>query len=171
MRPRTPAFNSHARNKLSMTCNIMSPEGLDILKRLVAVSDVLVENNAAETIEKAGITYEELAKVNPRLIMLRMTAYGLSGPYKYYRSFGNQMESMTGQHYLRGYPDMDPSATGSSFTADAAGGVNGAFAVLMALRHRRLTGEGQQIELPLAETTLPFLGEIIIDARDIVGGG
>jgi crotonobetainyl-CoA:carnitine CoA-transferase CaiB-like acyl-CoA transferase len=160
---RSPAFNSHARNKRSMTLDIMTAEGLEIFKRLVAVSDVLVENNVPETIEKAGITYEALAPLNPGLVMLRISAYGLSGPYKNYRSFGSHIESMTGHHFIRGYPDLDPSMTGDAFTADAAGGVQGALAVMLALRHRRRTGKGQQIELSLAENFLPYLGEIILD--------
>lgn len=160
---RSAQFNSHARNKLSCTLDVMTPEGLDIFKRLVAISDVFVENNVPETIEKAGLTYEALAEVNPGLVMLRMPAYGLEGPYKNYRSFGNHIEAMAGHHYLRGYPDLDPSATGASFTADAAGGVLGAFAVLLGLRHRRRTGRGQQIELALVENFLPYLGELILD--------
>lgn len=160
---RQPIFNSHARNKRSMTLDIMTPEGLEVFKRLVAISDILVENNVPETIEKAGITYEELAPINPGLIMLRISAYGLSGPYKNYRSFGSQIESMTGHHYIRSYPDLEPSATGDAFTADAAGGVQGAVAVMLALRHRRRTGKGQQIELSLAENFLPHLGELILD--------
>ena len=160
---RSPSFNSHARNKLSMTCDIMTPEGLDIFKRLVAVSDVVVENNVPETIEKAGITYEDLAKVNPRIIMLRMPAFGLSGPYKNYRAFGTHMEGMVGHHWLRGYPGMEPSYTGEAFTADAASGVLGAFAVTMALRHRRRTGRGQQIEMAQSENFVNYLGEYILD--------
>jgi crotonobetainyl-CoA:carnitine CoA-transferase CaiB-like acyl-CoA transferase len=160
---RTPAFNSHAHDKRSMTLDIMEPGGLDVFKRLVAISDVLVENNAPDTIERAGITYERLVEVNPRLIMLRISAYGQSGPYKYYRSFGTHIEAAIGHHYLRGYPDLDPSMTGDAYTADAAGGVQGAFAVLLALRHLRRTGKGQLIELSLAENFMPYLGEAILD--------
>lgn len=160
---RQPSFNSHAQNKRSMTLDIMTPEGLEIFKRLVAISDVIVENNVPETIEKAGITYEQLAPLNPGLIMLRISAYGLSGPYKNYRSFGSQIESMTGHHYIRGYPDLDPSMTGNAFGADAAGGLQGAVAVMLALRHRRRTGRGQLVELSLAENFLPYLGEIVLD--------
>jgi crotonobetainyl-CoA:carnitine CoA-transferase CaiB-like acyl-CoA transferase len=156
-------FNSHARNKRSITLDVMTEEGLDILRRLVALSDVLVENNAPETIERAHLTYDELTPFNPNLIALRMPAYGLNGPYKNYRSFGNHMESMTGHHYLRGYRDLDPSMTSASFTADAAGGVQGALAVMLALQHRRRTGRGQQIELATAENFLPYLGEVILD--------
>jgi crotonobetainyl-CoA:carnitine CoA-transferase CaiB-like acyl-CoA transferase len=162
---RSPAFNSHARNKRSMTVDVTTPEGLAIFRRLIAVSDVLVENNAAETIEKAQIRYEDLVDFNPRLIMLRMPAYGLSGPFKNYRSFGTHMEGMTGHHHLRSYPDRDPSETGDAFTADAAGGVVGAMAVMMALRHRRRSGKGQLIELAQAENFMAYLGEIVLDTN------
>jgi len=160
---RLPAFNSHARNKRSVTLDFTFAEGREAFLKLVAVADVVVENNVPETIERAGLTYPELAAVNPALIMLRMPAYGLDGPYKNYRSFGTHMESMTGHHYLRGYPNMDPSMTGDAFTADAAGGVMGAFAVLLALRHRRRTGKGQQIELAQAENFLSYLPEAVLD--------
>lgn len=160
---RTPAFNSHARNKRSMTCNVATPEGRKIFHDLVAVSDVIVENNVPETVERAGFTYPDAAVANPGIIVLRMPAYGLNGPYKNYRSFGTHMEGMTGHHYLRSYPDLDPSMTGDAFTVDAASGVIGAFAVLAALRHRRRTGEGQQIELAQAENFLSYLGEIVLD--------
>ncbi|MGH2598268.1 MAG: CaiB/BaiF CoA transferase family protein [Dehalococcoidia bacterium] len=160
---RSPAFNSHARNKRSMTVDVTTPEGLEVFRRLIAVSDVFVENNVAETIERAQIRYEDLSPYNPRLIMLRMPAYGLSGPFKNYRSFGTHMEGMTGHHHLRSYPDLDPSMTGDAFTADAAGGVVGALAVMMALRHRRRTGKGQLIELAQAENFMGYLGEFVLD--------
>lgn len=160
---RSPAFNSHARNKRSMTLDVTMPEGLAAFRRLIAVSDVFVENNVAETIEKAQIRYEDLVPDNPRLIMLRMPAYGLSGPFKNYRSFGTHMEGMTGHHHLRTYPNLDPSMVADGFTADAAGGVMGALAVMMALRHRRRTGKGQLIELAQAENFMAYLGEIVLD--------
>ena len=102
-------FQSHARNKLSMTVDLRRPEGLEIFHRLLRVSDVFIENNVPETIEKLGLTYQELIKVRPDLIMLRMPAYGLDGPYKNYRSFGTQLECTAGHTWLRGYTDMDPS--------------------------------------------------------------
>ena len=160
---RSPGFNSHARNKRSMTVNITTPEGRAVFLDMVKIADVVVENNVPETVERAGFTYADLAVVNPRIIVLRMPSYGLSGPYKNYRSFGTHMEGMTGHHYLRSYPNLDPSMTGDAFTVDAASGVMGAFAVTMALRHRRRTGEGQHIELAQAENFLPYLGEFILD--------
>jgi crotonobetainyl-CoA:carnitine CoA-transferase CaiB-like acyl-CoA transferase len=160
---RSPAFNSHSRNKKSMACDITTPEGKEAFLKLVAVSDVLVENNVPETIEKAGITWDDLKQVNPRLVMLRMPGFGLEGPYKNYRVFGMHAEAMIGHHYLRGYTDASPAYTGSSLSADGNAGVMGAFAVVMALRHRDRTGEGQQIEMPLAEAFLPNIGEFILD--------
>ncbi|MBT5774051.1 MAG: CoA transferase, partial [Dehalococcoidia bacterium] len=160
---RSPAFNSHSRNKKSMACDIMTPEGKAAFLRLIEVCDVFVENNVPETIEKAGITWEELKAVNPRLIMLRMPGFGISGPYKNYRVFGMHAEAMIGHHYLRGYTDASPAYTGTSLSADGNAGVLGAYAVVMALRHRDRTGEGQQVEMPLAEAFLPNIGEFILD--------
>ena len=85
---RSPAFNSHARNKRSMACDVMSPEGREAFFRLIEQCDVLVENNVPMTVERAGITYEQLRERNPRIVVLRMPAYGLDGPYKNYRGFG-----------------------------------------------------------------------------------
>ncbi|MDA0366051.1 MAG: CoA transferase, partial [Chloroflexi bacterium] len=160
---RAASFNSHARNKRSMACDVMSPEGREAFLRLIEHCDVFVENNVPATIERAGLTYEQLRERNPRIIVLRMPAFGLSGPYKNYRGFGTHVEGMIGHHYLRGYRDLTPEATGEAFTADAMAGVMGALAVTMALRHRDRTGLGQQIEMPLAEAFLPVLGQPILD--------
>ncbi|MCA9850619.1 MAG: CoA transferase, partial [Dehalococcoidia bacterium] len=116
---RNNAFNSHSRNKRSMACDIMLPEGKEAFLRLIEKVDVLIENNVPVTIERAGITYDVLKEINPRLIMLRMPAYGLDGPYKNYRGFGTHVEGMIGHHWLRGYPDGSPDETGEAFTADA----------------------------------------------------
>ena len=78
---RSPMFNSHARNKRSMTVNLLEPGGREIFDRLVSISDVLIENNPTETMEKLGISYESLKAVKNDFIMLRMPAYGSTGPY------------------------------------------------------------------------------------------
>jgi len=160
---RGAAFNSHARNKKSITADVMTPEGRETFLRLVEVSDVVVENNVPETIEKAGLTYDVVSGRNPAIIMVRMPGFGLSGPYKNYRGFGMHMEAMVGHNYLRSYPDAGVAAAGSVVAGDAIAGVTGAFAVAMALRHRRRTGRGQQIELPQAETFMSVLGEFIVE--------
>lgn len=158
---RNSSFNSHARNKRSMTCDIMSPEGREAFLKLIEQCDVLVENNVPTTIDKAGIGWDELHKVNPRLIMLRMPAFGLEGPYSSYRAFGLHVEAMVGHTHLRGYPDRGPEGIGETLASDGLSGVQGAVAVLMALRHRERTGNGQMIEMPLNEGFIPTLAEYL----------
>ncbi len=158
---RFASFNSHARNKRSMTCDIMSPEGRQAFFKLIAECDVLVENNVPTTIDKAGIGWEELREVNPRLIMLRMPAFGLEGPYSSYRAFGLHVEAMVGHTHLRGYPDRGPEGIGETLASDGLSGVQGAVAVLMALRHRERTGLGQMVEMPLTEGFIPTLAEYL----------
>src|SRR5207244_721078 len=115
--------------------------------RLIARSDVLWENNVPATMEKFGITYEELTKYRPDLILLRAPAYGLSGPYKNRRGFGVHIEAFIGHTVLRGYTDMDPSANTQIFAGDYQTAAVGAFAIMAALHHRDQTGRGQLIEL------------------------
>ena len=160
---RMPLFNAHASNKLGMTVDLLQPKGQDALRRLIAVSDVIVENNPTETMEKLGISYEMLRELNPAIIMLRMPAYANEGPYQNHRSFGFHIEGVVGHSLLRGYADMDPSAITMVLMGDAASGTQGAFAVLSALHYRRRTGKGQLIEFSQAENLIPFMGEAFMD--------
>lgn len=141
----------------------MSEQGRKDLLRLLCECDVLVENNVPQTMDKAGITWEELHALNPRLIWLRMPAFALEGPYRNYRAFGLHVEAMVGHTHLRGYPGESPELLSESLASDGIAGVQGAVALLMALRHRELTGEGQLIEMPLTEGFLPTFGEFILD--------
>ena len=172
---REASFNSHARNKRSMTCDIMTPEGRAAVLRLVEKCDVLVENNVPATIDKAGLDWPTLSAANPRLVMLRMPAFALDGPYRNFRAFGLHVEAMIGHTLLRGYPDAGPEVLSESFASDGISGVQGAVAVMMALRHRQRTGKGQLVELPLTEGFLPLLGEFVMDVamngRDATGLG
>ena len=160
---RFPVFNAHGRNKLSMTVDLLQPGGRDIFNSLVQVSDVFVENNVTETMDKLGISYQSLRAQRSDILMLRMPAYGSTGPYKNFRSLGIHMEGAVGHSLLRGYADMDPSANTQVYVADAAAGAQGAFAVLAGLHHRRRTGEGQLIELAQAENVAPFMGQFFMD--------
>ena len=121
------------------------------------------ENNATQTMDKAGISWETLRRINPRLIMLRMPAFGLDGRYSNYRAFGLHVEAMIGHTHLRNYPGQAPGLLSESLASDGLAGVQGALTVLMALRHRDRTGEGQLIEMALPEGFLPTLGEFIMD--------
>ena len=160
---RFPVFNAHARNKLSMTAEVSRPEGLDILERLVQISDVFVENNATGTMGKLGISYDMLREIRPDIVMLRMPAFGNTGPYANYRALGQHVEGVVGHTLLRGYSDMDASANTHAYMADAAAGSQSAFAVLAALHYRRRTGKGQLIEMSQAESTLPFMGSFLME--------
>ena len=160
---RRVTFNSSSPNKRSFTGNIRSETGYEAFMRLVAISDVVIENNVPETISKMRITYEELREVNPRIIMVRMPGFGLSGEYANYRCWGNHLEGMAGHHLVRSYPDMTLDAAGESYACDSIAGLNGALATVMALRHRRRTGRGQQVEVPQIEAFVQMMGVEVLD--------
>ena len=160
---RWPFFNAHARNKHSMTLNLGRPGAREVFERLVRTADIVVENNVPETIEKLGITYEDLRKIKPDIVMLRMPAYGLSGPYKNYRSLGAHLEGTAGHYLVRGYPDTDPSMTEDVYFGDACAGAGGAAAAAMAWFQTRRTGKGQVVEFSQTENLIPFFGEFLLD--------
>ena len=160
---RAAMFNVHARNKLSMTVDYMTPRGLGIVKRLVAISDLLVENNAYGTMAKLGLGYDELCQVKPDIIMVSMPAFGNSGPSADRIALGRHLEAIAGHTLLRGYPNADPTWTTEVYHCDAAAGAMGAFAAMTALHYRERTGEGQFIDVAQIETLIPQLGEAIMD--------
>ena len=160
---RFPWFNTHARNKLSMTVDLTKPEGMDIFKRLIRKADIFLENNAPDAMDNLGITYDMLRAEKPDIIMIRMPGWGLTGPYKYYRAFGSQMEHTVAHSYLRGYRDMDPTSLTSTYHCDSAAGGTAAFAAVMALRRRDRTGQGQFIEVAQVEAMIPQLGQSMLD--------
>ncbi len=160
---RSAVFNAHGRNKLSMTVNLRTEEGQEALERLVAVSDALVENNLPQSMDRQGITWERLSKINPKLIVIRMPAFGLDGPYKGYRSWGNHMEAISGHPLIRTYPDLSPEYAPAGVPSDAASGIGATLAFLMGKRYLKRTGKGLLIEAPTAENFVPLLGEFVMD--------
>ena len=160
---RDSAFNTHARNKLSMSLNLDDQDGLRVFEDLVSISDILVENNPVSTLAKLGIDYPWLRSIRPDIIVIRMPPYGLHGPYRHFRSVGSSLEAVMGHTSIRGYRDTDPSMTSTVYTADAAAGANAAFAAVSALLFRRESGLGGLIEVGQAQAMLPYLGEALID--------
>lgn len=158
-----PTFVSIHRNKKSFTVDLRRPEGLDVLSRLVAISDVVYENNATGTMEKLGITYEWLKEANPQIIFVRVPAYGSDGPYANARALGVHLEAVMGHTLLRGYKDADPSSNTAIYSGDFLAGAQGAFAVMSALWHRERTGEGQLIEIAQAENAAAMFTQAIMD--------
>ena len=163
-------FQVHGRNKLSMTSDLPDPDCLEAYLKLVAISDVVIENNVPQTYAKIGASYEMLRQARPDIIMVRLPAYGLHGPYAKFRAAGRQMESMAGHNWIRGYRDESLSdakdlisVRGTTYLADAVGGVSEAFATLAALCHRRETGEGQLVEVASTEAVVHHVPESVID--------
>ncbi len=156
----TLVWLSEARNKKSVTLDLRTPEGVELLKSLVAVSDVLCENFQAGTLEKWGLGWDVLSAVNPKLILLRISGYGQTGPYANRPCFGRIANAFGGISFLSGEPDRPPAQPGSATLSDYMAGLFGAFAVQMALRARDRTGRGQVIDIALYEGIFRILDEV-----------
>ena len=156
----TLTWLSEARNKKSVTIDLRRPEGVDLFSQLVAKTDVLCENFRPGTLERWGVGWDDLRKVNPRLIMLRVTGYGQDGPYRDQPGFARIAHAVGGMAYLAGMPKGTPVTPGSTTLADYMTGLYGAIGVLMALRWRDQTGEGQFIDAALYETVFRCTDEL-----------
>jgi crotonobetainyl-CoA:carnitine CoA-transferase CaiB-like acyl-CoA transferase len=152
---------TESRNKKSITCNLRSPEGQGLIRRLAAGADVLAENFRPGTMERWSLGYEELRKVNRRLVMVRISAFGQTGPYRDRPGFGRIAAAMSGASYLSGHPDRPPVTPGTPTIPDYLAGALGAFGALAALRARERTGEGQVVDVGLYEPMLRMLDELI----------
>ena len=159
----TPTFVSLYRNKKSFTVDLRRPEGLEVLRQLVARSDVVYENNATGTMEKLGITYDWLRRAREDIIFVRVPAYGSTGPYRDARALGVHLEAVMGHTLLRGYEDADPSANTAIYSGDYLAGTQGALAVMAALWHREKAGEGQLIEIAQAENAAAMFTQAFMD--------
>ena len=160
---RCPTFVHLYRNKKSFTVDIRRPEGMALVRQLIAVSDIVYENNVTETMEKLGITYNWLRSIRDDIIYARVPAYGSSGPYKNYRALGVHIEAVLGHTLLRGYENMDPSSNAAIYAGDYLAGAQGAFATMAALNYRDRTGKGQLIEIGQAENGMAMFAEAILD--------
>jgi len=147
-----------ARNKRTVTLNVSTPVGQDLLCRLVREADVLIENFRPGVMERWGLGPEVLLEANPRLVMLRVTGFGQFGPYAERRAFGTLAEAMSGLAHQTGQPDGPPTLPPFGL-ADGVAGITGAYAAMVALYHRDVGGGGGQvIDLSLLEPLLGILG-------------
>jgi crotonobetainyl-CoA:carnitine CoA-transferase CaiB-like acyl-CoA transferase len=156
----TLVWLSEARNKKSITLDLRTPEGADLFRKLVAQSDVVLENFRPGTLEKWGLGFEDLAKLNPKLVMLRVSAYGQTGPMKDKPGFARVAHAFSGLAYLTGEPGRQPVTPGSTSLADYMSGLFGAVGVLVALRHAESTGQGQVVDIGLYESIFRVLDEL-----------
>jgi succinyl-CoA:(S)-malate CoA-transferase subunit B len=156
----TLTWMSEARNKRSVTIDLHRPEGKELFKKLVAKTDVVCENFRPGTLEKWGIGWEVLREINPGLIMLRVSGYGQTGPYKDRPGFARIAHAVGGIAYLSGMPRGTPVTPGSTTLGDYLSGLYGCVGVLLALRHRDKTGRGQYIDTALYESVFRCTEEL-----------
>lgn len=149
-------WSTTARNKRCVAVDFKSTDGKRLVLDLVASSDVLVENFRPGVLEHAGLGWKQLRAVNPRLVMLRVSGFGQTGPYSPRGGFGKIAEAFSGATNLTGNPDEPPIHPSYSL-GDTTTGLMGAFGVMIALRERDRTGQGQIIDLPLYESLLRMI--------------
>ena len=145
------------RNKRGITLYLGSPEGQEVFRRLVASADVVVENFRPGTLERWGLGYEELSRINPGLVLVRVTGFGQFGPYSGRPGFGTLAEAMSGFAAITGEPDGPPTLPPFGL-ADGISALAAAFAAMTALRAREATGRGQVVDLAIIEPILTLLG-------------
>jgi crotonobetainyl-CoA:carnitine CoA-transferase CaiB-like acyl-CoA transferase len=149
----------HASNlgKRGITLDLGQPAGLDLAKRLVARADVIVENFTPRVLEQFGLDYEVARSIRPDIVMVRMPAFGLTGPWRNRPGFAQTMEQLTGMAWVTGYEGGPPIIAGG--LVDPMVGTHAALAIVAALEHRARTGEGQLVEVPHVEVATPDTAE------------
>ncbi|MEL7027623.1 MAG: CoA transferase [Pseudomonadota bacterium] len=151
-----------ARNKKSITLNLREQEGQDIVRKLVAESDILLENFRPGTLEKWNLGYDELSKINPKLVMVRVSGFGQTGPYSKQAGFGAIGEAMGGLRYVVGDADRPPARTGISI-GDSLAATYAALGALMAIHHRDQTGKGQVVDSSIYESVLAMMESLVTE--------
>ena len=151
-----------ARNRRGITCDLRNPKGQRLVRELARHCDVLVENFRPGTMERWNLGYDALSEDNPRLVMVRVSGYGQTGPYSEKPGFGRVAQAYGGLTYLAGFPDQPPVTPGSPTIADYLAGLYGAYSTLVALEHRRSTGRGQVIDISLFEGVFRILDNLTI---------
>jgi formyl-CoA transferase len=151
---------AQARNKKSVAIDLKEPDGQSIVRKLAADADIFVENFRPGTMEKWGLGYETLSRENPGLVMVRLSGFGQSGPYKDKPGFGAIGESMGGMRYVTGYPDRAPVRVGISI-GDSLAAMFGVIGALMAIHHRQSTGRGQVVDVALYEAVFAMMESML----------
>ena len=159
----SPNYNSVNRNKRSLCLDLKTQDGKDLLRRLAADADVVMENFTPRVMERFGLEWPELSKGNPGLVMTSWSGFGKTGPLSDYKANGTSIEALAGWDWLHRYPDGDPVVMGF-YQADAITGMQMAATTLVGLFHSRRTGEGQSIDGSMVEAAVGYVGEVLLDA-------
>ena len=157
-----PLFHSINRNKLSITLDMKHPEAIDLIKRLIKISDVVSENFSPGVMKKLGLNYDELKKIKSDIIMISFPAIGNQGPMSEVVTYGPSLASLSGLDSMIGYSGERVIGMQQAY-ADINAALHGAFAVQIALHHREFYGEGQYIELAQMETLISTMAEPILE--------
>lgn len=148
--------SSILRNKSLISVDLRTPDGQDIIRKIASKCDIVIENFRPGGLEKWGLGYEDLKCLNPRLIMVRISGFGQTGPYSARPGFGVIAEAMSGLRHITGDPDRPPARVGVQLT-DYVTGLYAAFGAMLALYHRLKTGEGQYVDAALYECAFSFM--------------
>ena len=149
-----------SRNKKSVTCDLRRPEGQDIVRRLAAQSDIVIENFRPGALEKWRLGWDELSRINPKLILVRISGYGQTGPYRERPGFAAIAEAVGGLRYVNGFPDRPPARPNLSI-GDTLASLHGVIGALLALHHLKNGGTGQVIDVALYESVFNVMESLL----------
>src|ERR1700746_3640014 len=155
-------FNDANVNKKSLSLNVRTAKGLDIVKRLIAVSDIVIENFSSRVLRNWGLGYDEQRRIKPDIVYVSMSGYGHTGRHHHYTTFGPVAQAVSGLTFLSGLPDHPPAGWGWSYMDDT-GGMYGAMCALTGLYRRNMTGQGQHIDLSQMVASVPLVGPALMD--------
>lgn len=155
-------FNEFNRSKLGLTLDLTKERGREVFLRLVAISDLVIENMSPRVLPELRLDYPHLREARQDIILVSMPAFGSTGPLRDRISYGPGIDAMSGLSWLTGYPDRGPLKPGNYY-CDQNAGLLAAFAALAALRHRRRSGRGQHVELSMLEGEIQLVGEALLD--------
>jgi crotonobetainyl-CoA:carnitine CoA-transferase CaiB-like acyl-CoA transferase len=156
------AFNNHNVQKLGITLNLKSEKGKQILRQLIAVSDVVTENFSANAMERLGFSYEAMRAIRPNIIYVSDCGFGHSGPYMNFKTFGPTVQGFSGLTFSSGLPDLQPAGWGFSYM-DHTAAYFMVMAILAAVHHRNVTGEGQYVDCASTEAAAVLNGPAMLD--------
>ncbi|MCM3766092.1 CaiB/BaiF CoA-transferase family protein [Neobacillus niacini] len=157
-------FASENRNKRSISLDLKSSKGKEILHRLVETADVLVTNYGSNVPEKLGFGYDTISAINPKISMVHITGFGTTGPYRDYGAYDGVIQSMSGLAELTGHPDGPPTYVGF-FIADHIAGLQATLGTMLALFHKERTGKGRMVDISMLDGVVSLLGFSIAEAK------